>query len=114
MEFDPENFMDDVHAALQQRSPHSRGALRPRPEQNEGNRDLDSILEEGGESLFPASKRRRLSTNTESTSPESFDISEWLTAGNEALNVNAHNGSDSESDDDVPAFFSPSRSILMC
>ncbi|KAE9371338.1 hypothetical protein N431DRAFT_341151 [Stipitochalara longipes BDJ] len=109
MEFDPDNFMDDVHAALQHRSPHSRGgALRSREQHDGDNRDLDSILEEGSEPMFPASKRRRLSTNTDSTSPESFDIGEWLTAGNEALNIDAHAGSDSESDDDVPAFFSPS------
>ena len=114
MEFDPENFMHDVHAALQQRSPHSRGAFRTTEQHDGDNRDLDSILEEGRESQFPASKRRRLSSNTDSTSPESFDISEWLTAGNEALNVDPHNGSDSESDDDVPAFFSPSKSNSTC
>jgi hypothetical protein len=113
MEFDLESFMDDVHAALQDRSPHSRGAVRPR-EQNDGDaRSLDSIVEEGRESMFPTSKRRRLSTNTESTSSESFDIGEWLTAENEVLNVDAHGGSDSESDDGddygVPAFFSPSE-----
>jgi hypothetical protein len=110
MEFDPVSFMDDVHAALHQRSPHSRASGRPRDQQDGGSRELDSVVEDGMQSMFPASKRRRLSTNTESTSPESFDISEWLTAGNEALNVDPHDGSDSESDDDVPAFFSPSKS----
>lgn len=114
MEFDPESFMDDVHAALQHRSPHSRASVRPREPDHGDARSLDSIVEEGRESMFPASKRRRLSTNTESTSPESFDISEWLTAGNEALNVDTHGGSESESDDDdVPAFFSPSKSHLL-
>jgi hypothetical protein len=113
MEFDPESFMNDVHAALQHHSPYSRGAVRPREQHDGGNGELDSIVEEGRGSLFPASKRRRLSTNIESTSPESFDISEWLTTENEALSVDTHDGSDSESDDDVPAFFSPSKSYFL-
>jgi hypothetical protein len=113
MEFDPESFMDEVHAALQHRSPYSRGAVRPREQHDEGNGELDSVVEEGRESMFPALKRRRLSTNTECTSPESFDISEWLTTENEALNVGTHDRSDSESGDDVPAFFSPSKSYLL-
>jgi hypothetical protein len=110
MEFDPASFMDDVHAALHPHSPQSRAPGRPRDQQDGGRRELDSVVEDGMQSMFPASKRRRLSTNTESTSPESFDISEWLTAGNEALDIDTPGGSDSESDDDVPAFFSPSES----
>lgn len=110
MEFDSEGFMENVHAALHNRSPHARASGRPRERDDGGNLSLDSVVEEGTESMFPASKRRRLSMNTESTSPESFDISEWLTAGNEALNVDTQDGSDSESDDDVPAFFHPSKS----
>lgn len=79
MEFDPENFMDDVEAALQHRPPHSRASARPRQQEStfdEETADLDAILESGQESVYPASKRRRLSTNTESTSQESFDIGE--------------------------------------
>jgi hypothetical protein len=113
MEFDPESFMEGVHAALQHGSPYPRASVLPREQHDEGNRDLNSIFEEGTESSFPAPKRRRLSTNTESTSPESFDISEWLTAGNEAVNLNTHDGSDSESDEDFPAFFSPSESQFL-
>jgi hypothetical protein len=113
MEFDPENFMDDVQAALQHRSPHSRATVRPREQHDEGTRKSGSIVGDGVEQIFPATKRRRLSGNTESTSPESFDISKWLTAGNEVLNVDTHGGSDSESDDDVPSFFSPSMLYLL-
>jgi hypothetical protein len=54
---------------------------------------------EGRESMFPASKRRRLSMNTENTSPESFDINDWLTTENEVLNVGAGGA----------AFFTPFR-----
>jgi hypothetical protein len=104
--------MDDVTSALQRRSPHSRASTRLREEEmtfDGGTQELESILRSGQESVYPASKRRRLSMNTESTSPESFDIGEWLTTGNETLKLDSQEGSDSESDDDVPAFFHPSK-----
>lgn len=110
MEFDPESFMSDVTAALQHPSPHSRSVRLTQTASDAEVEEMGARVREEQEDMYPASKRRRLSGNTES-SPESFDIGEWLTAGNEVVNLDG--GSDSEGDDDVPSFFHPSMLLFL-